>query len=736
MDLDMDDYMDPYEEAEAEAAAEAAGVTGPGAASADEESDGEDDSEAESDYEEESYGLLKSGKHRVRNPDGTFRCPFCPGKKKQDYKLKDLLQHADGIGVSSKHRRHGRERAFHRAFARFVRAEPSFAQELSTIVGIPGATVTATANADATDKGKAVANGHTSGSSAVAVTEGPPQDGEEKFAWPWCGILAAGAGFNAENFADRVAMFSPEDIVPLVFDDTEKSECFAIVRFSPGWGGFSDALALENQFSVNKLGKKEWETRSSCGGAVDGEENENGEVKVYGWVAREVDYTAGGLVGRYLRKHTDIKTIDEITKSQREPLGKIVAALATQLEAKNQDLQDLETKKNATEFSIARLEEDNRRLHEAYNEEMRKLHRKARDNALRIFQDNENLKLEIENNKREMVLRAKQLEKLSVENANDRKKLAELSDEKQKLLVYGQLISFYSIRVTLNNFLVSHKATVATFKAKDDKSELELASIEQQRNDQDILKLVEDQKREKEDALARMLELEKELHEKRELELEVTRLNGTLQVMKHLEGDDDGDIHDKMEKLSEKLEHERKRLEELSGELVRKERESNDELQEARKELIMGLEDILSGRTAIGIKRMGELDERPFQNACKRKYGNDDHETRAAELVSSWQEEIKKPAWHPYKFVKAEDGSDKEVVNDEDPRLKQLWIEYGDDVCNAVKTALSEVNEYNPSGRYVVSELWNFRKNRKATMKEVLRFIFQQMEVPGKRRRG
>lgn len=77
-----------------------------------------------------------------------------------------------------------------------------------------------------------------------------------------------------------------------------------------------------------------------------------------------------------------------------------------------------------------------------------------------------------------------------------------------------------------------------------------------------------------------------------------------------------------------------------------------------------------------------------------------------------------------------------EVVNDEDPRLKQLWIEYGDDVCNAVKTALSEVNEYNPSGRYVVSELWNFRKNRKATMKEVLRFIFQQMEVPGKRRRG
>lgn len=86
-----------------------------------------------------------------------------------------------------------------------------------------------------------------------------------------------------------------------------------------------------------------------------------------------------------------------------------------------------------------------------------------------------------------------------------------------------------------------------------------------------------------------MLQLEKKLHEKQQLELEVTRLNGTLQVMKHLEGDDDGDIHEKMEKLSLKLEHERRRLEELSGDLVRKERESNDELTQARKELIQVL---------------------------------------------------------------------------------------------------------------------------------------------------
>jgi hypothetical protein len=77
-----------------------------------------------------------------------------------------------------------------------------------------------------------------------------------------------------------------------------------------------------------------------------------------------------------------------------------------------------------------------------------------------------------------------------------------------------------------------------------------------------------------------------------------------------------------------------------------------------------------------------------------------------------------------------------EVINDDDAKLKYLWIEYGDDVCNAVKTALLEVNEYNASGRYAVSELWNFMKGRKATMNEVLKYLFGQMEAMTKRKRG
>jgi hypothetical protein len=40
-----------------------------------------------------------------------------------------------------------------------------------------------------------------------------------------------------------------------------------------------------------------------------------------------------------------------------------------------------------------------------------------------------------------------------------------------------------------------------------------------------------------------------------------------------------------------------------------------------------------------------------------------------------------------------------EVINDDDAKLKFLQKEFGHDVCDAMKTALMEMNEYNPSER-------------------------------------
>lgn len=67
-----------------------------------------------------------------------------------------------------------------------------------------------------------------------------------------------------------------------------------------------------------------------------------------------------------------------------------------------------------------------------------------------------------------------------------------------------------------------------------------------------------------------------------------------------------------------------------------------------------------------------------------------------------------------------------EVINEHDEKLVELKEELGEGVYKAVSTALLEMNNYNPSGRYTVAELWNVKEKRRATLKEVIQYIFKQ----------
>ncbi|MBA0865309.1 hypothetical protein Goshw_011046 [Gossypium schwendimanii] len=76
----------------------------------------------------------------------------------------------------------------------------------------------------------------------------------------------------------------------------------------------------------------------------------------------------------------------------------------------------------------------------------------------------------------------------------------------------------------------------------------------------------------------------------------------------------------------------------------------------------------------------------------------------------------------------------KEILNEEDEKLTNLKLEWGEEIYNAVVTALKELNEYNPSGRYVISELWNFKENRKATLKEVVGYVVRNIKTAKRKR--
>ncbi|KAJ4849311.1 hypothetical protein Tsubulata_019113 [Turnera subulata] len=187
------------------------------------------------------------------------------------------------------------------------------------------------------------------------------------------------------------------------------------------------------------------------------------------------------------------------------------------------------------------------------------------------------------------------------------------------------------------------------------------------------------------------------------------------------------------EDLRKQMAEQKEEKDELIDLLVRKEHMSNIELQDARKELVMGFCEISGRYGDIAVKRVGELDTRPFLAAMKIKYGEQDAEDRASEICSLWEELLRDLGWHPFKRITIA-GQLQEVVDDEDEKLKKLKTDIGEGAYNAVANALMELNEYNPSGRYATSELWNYKEGRKASLAEGVSSLLKLLKSAKRKR--
>ncbi|KAF3963919.1 hypothetical protein CMV_011744 [Castanea mollissima] len=139
--------------------------------------------------------------------------------------------------------------------------------------------------------------------------------------------------------------------------------------------------------------------------------------------------------------------------------------------------------------------------------------------------------------------------------------------------------------------------------------------------------------------------------------------------------------------------------------LIVKERASDDKLQGVREELINSSQD------------------------CDPKAGE-----KAAELCSIWEDCLRDSSWHPFKIVMGKEGNYVNMIKEDDEKLKGLKDEFGDELYEAVATALTEKNEYNPSGGYLISEPWNYEERRKASLKEVVSCILKHWEKPKQKR--
>ncbi|KAK3160223.1 hypothetical protein QOZ80_1BG0056820 [Eleusine coracana subsp. coracana] len=517
---------------------------------------------------------------------------------------------------------------------------------------------------------------------------------DEQFVWPWMGVLVnvpterkngRHVGESGNRLKEQLSEFCPLKVIPLWNHRGHTGN--AIVEFAKDWSGFKNALAFENHFEAEGFGKRDWREKRHRG------------LQMYGWVARADDHRCQGPVGDHLRKNGDLKTVADIESEGARKTDKLVANLASQIDVKSRHVQELELKCNETTASLERMMEQKDQLLQSYNEEIRKIQQITRRHSQKIFDENQKLRSELESKMQELDSRSKELDELASQSDCNRRNL-EQEKEKNKMRT--------------NNLMRATRV--------------------QQRADENVLKLVEEQKREKQAALEKILKLEQQLNAKQKLELEIQQLQGKLEVMKHMPGEEDSESKKKIDELKEKLQEkydEMDAVESLNQTLVIKERKSNDELQQARKELIAGFSEIAGARANIGIKRMGEIDLKAVANACAKQLWKGNEE--ASIICSKWEDEIRDPSWYPFRVVMV-DGKETLVLSEDDEKLCELKKAHGEEIYALVTKALVEINEYNPSGRYPVSELWNFKECRKATLKEAVQHVIRQWKTHKRKR--
>ncbi|KAF0918315.1 hypothetical protein E2562_023386 [Oryza meyeriana var. granulata] len=490
--------------------------------------------------------------------------------------------------------------------------------------------------------------------------------GGELLVWPWTGVLATATDDDTAADAVSALAFHVQQHFAGV-PTTALQEAAA----DDGHGHGHHFLVLH--FGKSWAGLRDaMSLHGRFAGAGRREWRRRGEGAtagaVYGWAAGEEDLRGDGAVGRFLREAGgSARSAEDVEKDE----GRVAAKLA----------------------GIADEHERRARILEAKCEKMAEAAQKAE--AYRSWLDDE----------------LKELRKIAESIIPEMNR--DVHEENEKLVS-----ALDGTRKEIDTKL----QRIEELKGALEISSLRLPTRECNVGDHAQM-LHETHKQEMESIYAKLNQLEKQLEQRQALVSTIRELNMKVQPGEGLRKEDHEHIYSIMICLRTIVDEEKERLVDSCADLMKRLQTNSDELQEHRQELIKGFEN-----TIIWIKRMGELDERPFHLACKRKHRDDDPGGKAARLITYWQEELKKPSWHPFTTIQV-DGEEKEVVDEDDPKLRQLCIDYGDSVCNAVKAAITELNEYNPHGRHAMNELWNFSEGRKATMREVVKYILEKLKT-------
>lgn len=175
---------------------------------------------------------------------------------------------------------------------------------------------------------------------------------DQLYVWPWMGVVAnipvqwkgrRCVGESGSRLRDELTKegFSPVRVHPLW--NFKGHSGYAIVEFTRGWLGLCDALRFEKAYEALHQGRRDY---FGVGDKGD---------KLYAWVARDGDFNSDNVVGDFLHKNGDLKTIAEYQKEEKIKDSKLVSQLTSTLHVQNTRLKEMENKYKETSVSLSSL---------------------------------------------------------------------------------------------------------------------------------------------------------------------------------------------------------------------------------------------------------------------------------------------------------------------------------------------------------------------------------------------
>lgn len=371
-------------------------------------------------YADKWYVKLKEGYGKEKMSGEVYQCPFCPGKKKQAYSFNDLVQHSSGVSKGGSQHRKLNDKAKHLGLTKYLKKKDSLpmSDEMETEILQP--------------------------------THDHGNDVDEKYSFPWMGIVAnLPVQLNGGRYVGKSGSWLRDDLTKKGFNPLRVHPLWnyrghsgkAVVEFGNDWNGFANAIKFQKSYESQHQGKKDYTVAQHKGD------------KLYGWVAKADDYNSSDIIGDYLQKNGDLKSISEVEAEEKRKADSLVSNLANTIEAKRRSLKEIESKCNETSMCLSNVMNQIDAMIKNYNEgtyfllqilaslishseftvssyfkilfttDLQRMEKNARDQLEKMFKNQEKSKLYIEARRKELELREKELMEREAFNDNQRQEL-------------------------------------------------------------------------------------------------------------------------------------------------------------------------------------------------------------------------------------------------------------------------------------------------------------------------